>query len=205
MVQNSTNTMTLNGHGQIAADPDLAVIRLGVQTTGYNLSPIQYENAQISQRVIQSIKQLGITDIKTLQYSIDKLYEYENGKQINKGYSVQNILEIKTKNINQAGNIIDTAVNMGSNNVISVSFELSESDLYYKHALNLAVDNAIQKAQAICSNLNIKLNPVPIRIVEGNSSSIPMTQFQRELAATPILPGNITIEAFITADFCYTQ
>lgn len=201
----SKHTMTLTGQGHVAVTPDLAVIRLGVQTTGYNLSQIQTENARISQRIIQALRQAGITDLKTMQYSIDKIYDYVDGKQINKGYSVQNILEIKTNNINQVGNIIDLAVNMGSNIVLSISFELSEPELYYQHALNLAVDNAIQKAKAISTNLHIGLNPIPIRIIEGNTSPIPMQQFQRDIAATPIVPGNLRIEAIVTADFFYSE
>ena len=200
------HAMTLTGLGHVMATPDLAVIRLGVQTTGYNLSEIQPENAQISQRVIQALRQAGITEIKTIQYSIDKVYEYEAGKQIDKGYSVRNILEIKTSNIDQVGNIIDTAVTMGSNIVISISFELSDPELYYEQALNLAVDNAIQKAKTISTNLHVRLNPIPIRIIEGSSDSpFPRQQLQYDVAATPILPGDLKIEAFVTADFFYTK
>lgn len=202
---NSHYTMTLTGQGHVTAAPDLAVIHLGVETTGYQLAKIQSENAQISQRVIQALSQAGITDIKTIQYSINKIYEYEEGKQIDKGYSVQNILEVKTNNIDQAGTLIDTAVNMGANVVTSISFELSEPDVYYQQALNLAVDNAVQKAKSISSSLRIRLNPIPIRLIEGSTMPIPMQQLQSAVAATPIIPGDLIINAFITADFFYTK
>lgn len=196
-------TMTLTGKGYVTATPDLAVIRLGVETTGYNLTQIQSENAQISQRVIQAVSQYEITDIKTVQYLIDKRYEYQDGNQIDKGYSVRHILEIKTGNIDEAGMIIDTAVNMGANIVESVSFELSDPDMYYQHALNLAVDQAMEKAQSISSNIHIRLNPIPIRIVEDSAAPIPMLGFQRADTATPIIPGELRIEASVTADFAY--
>lgn len=196
-------TMTLTGEGQVTTTPDLAVIRLGVQTTGYDLSQIQSENAQISQNVINALKQTGITDIKTIQYSINKIYDYEDDIQIDKGYSVKHILEIKTDNINQVGNILDIAVNMGSNLVESISFELSEPEIFYQQALNLAIDNAIQKAKSISTNLHTKLNPIPVRIIEGNVSPIPMQQFQRESTTTPIVPGELKIEADVTTDFIY--
>lgn len=196
-------TMTLTGKGHVTATPDLAVIRLGVETTGYNLTQIQSENAQISQRVIQAVSQYEITDIKTVQYLIDKRYEYQDGNQIDKGYSVRHILEIKTGNIDEAGMIIDTAVNMGANIVESVSFELSDPDMYYQHALNLAVNQAMEKAQSISSNIHIRLNPIPIRIVEDSAAPIPMLGFQRADTATPIIPGELRIEASVTADFAY--
>lgn len=196
-------TMTLTGRGHVTATPDLAVIRLGVETTGYNLTQIQAENAQISQRIIQAVSQYKITDIKTVQYLIDKKYEYQDGNQIDKGYSVRHILEIKTSNIDEAGIIIDTAVNAGANIVESVSFELSEPEIYYQQALNLAIDNAMEKAQAISANIHIRLNPIPIRIIEDSAAPVPMLGFQRTDTATPIIPGELRIEAVVTADFSY--
>ncbi len=111
LTDDSKRIMTLTGQGHVFAVPDTAVIRLGVQTTGDNLALIQSENARKIQGVIQVLKQLGVTDIKTFQYTIDKNYEYENGKQIDKGYTVRNILEIRTNNLQSVGNIIDSAVN----------------------------------------------------------------------------------------------
>ncbi len=200
-----TSTMTLFGQGHVSTTPDLAVIRLGVQTTGSNLSQIQPENAQITQRVIQALLEANITDIRTIQYTIDKVYEYEDGRQIDKGYAVQNILEIRTNQIEQVGSIVDTAVNMGANVVSSISFVLSEPELYYKQALNLAVEDAIQKAKAISATLHVRLNPIPIRIIEGSTLPAPMQKLQFDVATTPIISGDISIEAFITADFLYTK
>lgn len=203
LTDDSKRVMTLTGQGHVFAVPDTAVIRLGVQTTGENLALIQSENARKIQGVIQVLKQLGVTDIKTFQYTIDKNYEYENGKQIDKGYTVRNIIEIRTNNLQGVGNIIDSAVNAGSNAVELISFDVSNQDYYYKHALNLAVMNAVDKAKSISMNLGIKADLIPIHIAENSSLAVPMQQFQREYAKTPILPGNIKIEAMITADFEY--
>lgn len=197
------NVMTLTGQGAVTATPDLAVIRLGVQTTGYNLSRIQSDNAQVNQNIIQALNQAGYTDIRTAQYTIDKAYDYQDGNQIDKGYTVRNLLEIRTNNVSQVGAIIDTAVEMGANIVESISFEVSNPQLYYQRALNLAVNDAMQKAKSIADNLRIRLISIPSRIVENSASPAPVQEFQR-LAATTILPGNLNIEAFITADFLYS-
>lgn len=199
----SNYTMTLTGKGQVTATPDLAVIRLGVETTGYNPPQIQLENAQISQRVIQAVSQYEIKDIKTVQYLIDKKYEYQDGNQIDQGYSVRHILEIKISNIDEVGEIIDTAVNMGANIVESVSFELAEPEIYYQHALNLAINQAMEKARSVSTNIHIQLNPIPIRIIEDSAAPVPMMGFQRADTTTPIVPGELRIEASVTADFSY--
>jgi len=196
-------SMTLTGQGQVTAVPDMAVIRLGVQLTGSDLASVQSQNAQMSQDVLDALRRMGITDIKTFQYSIDKYYEYDNGTPIDKGYTVRNILEIKTRDMDLLGNIIDTAVDAGANVVDLISFEVSNPEYYYQRALNLAVMDAIEKAKSISNNLGIQVEPIPTKITESSSMPRPPQPFQRELAATPIVPGNVTIEANITAEFVY--
>jgi len=48
-----------------------------------------------------------------------------DGRQIDRGYLVRNILEIKTNNIEATGNIIDASVNAGANIVELISFDVS--------------------------------------------------------------------------------
>ncbi|NLK64541.1 MAG: SIMPL domain-containing protein, partial [Tissierellia bacterium] len=85
-------TMTLTGHGEMDISPDTVIIRLGVETSGEDLSRIQAENTRLSQSLFQALQRMGITNIKTIQYSIDRIYDYEDGRQIDRGYSVRNIL-----------------------------------------------------------------------------------------------------------------
>ncbi len=201
------NNMTLTGKGQISVVPDVALIRLGVQTTGENLEEVQAENALLSQEVLEALREMGITDIRTIQYNIEKLYAYENDRRVDKGYSVRNILQIKLSDISQAGAVIDAAVSSRANVVEFITFEVSNQDSYYQEALNIAVDNAIDKALSIAENLGVPVNPIPIQITENSSVAIPFsTSFdmrERAIASTPIEPGNYQIEASVTVEFLY--
>ncbi len=196
--------MTLTGRGQVTALPDLAVIRLGVRTEGKNLAEAQSLNAEISQTVLTGLQQLGVTDIKTHQYLIDKLYDYEDNRRIDRGYSVSNIFEIRTEQLAMVGTLIDQAVMSGANVVDFISFEVSEPDYYYQQALNLAIQNAMQKAKSITVNLGISEDPLLINITENTATPVPFRQTfaaRGELAATPIEPGTIQIEAIVTTEF----
>lgn len=195
--------MTLLGQGKVTAIPDLAVLRLGVQTNGDNLADVQYENATITQAVLEGLRQMGVSDIKTFQYSIDKLYDFVDGNRIDRGYTVRNILEIHTNQMDQVGALIDNAVANGANVVDFISFEVSEPDFYYQQALNLAVLNAIQKAKSIAVNLGYPEDPVPTSITENSIAPTPYRQPYSlgEVAATPIEPGSKDIQASVTVDF----
>jgi len=121
-------SMTLTGQGQVTVEPDVAVIHMGVQSTGDDLAVVQAQNAQLSQAVLNALQQMGITDIKTFQYTIDKNYDYVNGTQIDRGYTVRTIFQIKTDDMELIGDFIDKAVNSGANVVDLNSFEVSKPD-----------------------------------------------------------------------------
>ena len=199
------HAMILNGTGQVTAMPDIAVIRLGVQTNGEDLAVVQQENAQLSQAVLAAIESMGITDIKTYQYTINKVYEYQDGKQIDKGYTVRNIFEIRTSNLEQVGELIDVSVEAGANVVDLIDFEVSDTNAYYNEALNNALDNAFEKARSITANIGVLLNPVPTKITENTITPIPFRNLSmREAAyATPIEAGTKQIEASVVVEFSY--
>ncbi|MDD3174286.1 MAG: SIMPL domain-containing protein [Herbinix sp.] len=204
--QSQNRKMTFTGRGQVSVNPDLAIIRLGVQTTGEDVTAAQSENAKISSQILAALKELGVTDIKTYQYQIEKLYDYENGTKIDRGYSVRNIMEIRTGNMGQVGVIIDTAVYNGANVVDLISFEVSHPDMYYQQALNLAIRNAYQKAKTVSTGLRIMFDPVPILITENSLQPIPYTPTYalREGAyTTPIESGSKQIEASVTVEYVY--
>ncbi len=196
-------SMTLTGKGQVTAVPDMAVIRLGVESTGSDLSSVQQRNAMVSQAVLSALHRLGISDVKTFQYTVDKFYEYDNGTPVFRGYTVRNILELRTDQMKQLGGIVDTAVNAGANVVDLISFEVADPGRYYRQALNQAVSDAIEKAKSISRGLGVPIEPIPVSITETSTMSRPPQPFQREIAATPIVPGTLTIEAGISAEFLY--
>lgn len=200
------NTMTLIGQGQVTFDPDLAIIRLGVQTTGQNANSTQAENSKVSNAVLQALKQTDIASIKTYQYIIDKVYDFENGNRVDKGYLVRNTLEITTNRLEQVGLIIDTAVNYGANFVELIEFGSSNPDIYYQQALNLAVMNAIQKANSISKQLDIVAKPVILHIIETSSTPFPTSQFrtvQEGGLITPIEPGQKQVNAQVSVEFSF--
>ncbi|MBH1941793.1 SIMPL domain-containing protein [Mobilitalea sibirica] len=201
------NTMTLIGKGQVTALPDIAIVRLGVQTNGTSLTELQQENAELSQAILQALRQMGVTDIKTDQYTIDRVYDYDEGVRVDRGYSVRNIFEITLSDMSMVGPVIDTAVNYGANLVEFISFEISNTDFYYQQALNLAILNAFEKAKSIAENsLQTHMDPKPIQITENSTQPIPFRQYNtaREGSyTTPVEPGKKQIEASVTVEFVY--
>lgn len=207
--KNETNTLRVQGKGNVNASPDTANIVLGVETENTDLKIAQNENAIISTRIINSLKSIGISEknINTDSYLIQPQYDFVDGRQVFRSYKVTNSMRIVTKAINNVGVIVDTATANGSNIVSTINFSLSDAAPYYRRALNLAVKDAITKARDISNNLGVLLDDIPITVIENNTNYIPGIQGKTlaATAATPIMPGQIEIIATITATFNYSD
>jgi Uncharacterized conserved protein len=200
--------MNINGKGSVMTEPDIAIVSLGVITENKELKAAQEENAAKSTEVINSLINSGIEekDIKTEAYTINPEYDYVEGKQIFRGYKVTHTFKVTIKDIKKVGEIIDAAVSSGANVVNNITFTISNPSIYYKKALNLAIDDAIKKAKSIESNLEITVNRIPISITEEGQSYTPMAEkalYSAPTSATPIKEGQIEIIANIKAVFIY--
>lgn len=196
------------GEGRVRVQPDTAVVTLGVSTENMQLSMAQQENAARMRRVIDVLRSMGIDakDIQTQSYVIEPQYDYIEGKQVFRGYRVINILSVKIKDLDKVGVIIDASVNAGANIVNNINFIVSNSSEYYKEALRLAIKDGQSKALVIGNELKVRLNPIPVKVVEQVNSDrvppLPMVLKAAE-AVTPIESGEIEIVARVEADFIY--
>lgn len=200
--------MSINGNGRVMAEADIASVSLGVMTENKELKVAQEENAVKSTQVLNSLKNNGIEekDIKTESYTINSEYDYVEGKQVFRGYKVTHTFKVTIKDLKKVGEIIDAAVSSGANVVNNVIFTVSNPSIYYRQALNLAIDDAIKKAKSVEAKLEITLNKIPINIIEGGQGPIPVTEkafYSAPSAHTPIKEGQIEISANIKAIFVY--
>lgn len=197
------------GEGELILPPDIASVNLGVITEMKELIPAQQQNSAEVTKVINAIKTLGIpqNSIQTSDYRIDTEYDYEQGKQLFRGYKVTHLLQVKMEEISLVGKVVDTAVQNGANFVSNIQFSLKNKDGYYLQALALALNNASEKAKTIATTIHVTLNPTPTSVVESGSN-VPPIHYQADALAkgfssTPIEPGQLKIKAVISAEFHY--
>ncbi|MEI2400821.1 SIMPL domain-containing protein, partial [Paenibacillus phytohabitans] len=186
-----------------------STITLGVITESSTVSTAQNENNQITNKVIQALIGLGIPNknIKTVDFRIEVLYDYENSKQTLRGYRVVHMLQISDVDMQATGSVVDTAVQNGANTVTSIHFTVSNPQVYYAKALENAVADAGRKARTIANGLGVQLQEIPLHIKELSQQSPPIpfqtAMFAKSEATTPIQPGELTITARIEATFSY--
>lgn len=204
------NLLRLEGSGSVMAPPDLANIFLGVISEDNKLTEAQLENTEKMNSVINSILQLGVSEknIKTENYSVDPQYDFVEGKQIFRGYRVTSNIRVTVSNMGTIGKIIDKAIESGANVVYNVNFSLSDRDIYYRKALSLALEDAVEKAKSIEKTLDVVVNATPVEIVEvGGENFQPREAYSIKAPAsqTPIMSGQIEVTAKVNVSFRYSE
>ena len=200
------NRFNMIGEGEVYVRPDMAEVVIGVITEDMDIKLAQEENTKISNKVIESIRQIGIDlkDIQTQEYNINIKNDYVDGKQVFRGYEVRNNLRVLVRDIDKIGEVIDTAVANGANNIGNINFLVSEENKVYLSALKLAIKDAQDKAMVMAGSLNVRLDVVPIKITEQAVNRIaPMHVVYKASASAPIEPGQYSVKANIEAIFQY--
>ncbi|WP_066060655.1 SIMPL domain-containing protein [Neobacillus soli] len=199
----------VTGEGELAVQPDTASINIGVITEKKELVAAQQENSLEATKVINSLLALGILQnhLQTFDYRIESNYDFDQGKQIFRGYKITHILQVKIEDLSMVGKVVDTAVQNGVNYVANVKFTVKNEDSFYRQALVLALNNATEKAKTIASTLNVTLLATPSLVVEVGSTVQPFYHqpetMVKGLSSTQFEPGQIVVKANIAAEFHY--
>ena len=195
---------------------DMVRVYLGYTNQGTNAKIVQEENARVMENVINAIKGEGISsnDISTQSFAMYPIRDYKITNAPITSYQAINILEIKIKNIENAGTVIDSATSGGANKIDNIIFVFSdekEKELKEK-ALKEATNNVKKKADVIASQLGLKLaKPIHISttfdyqpLYKYNYYGTYISGASAEASSsTQIAPSELTMSATISASFSF--
>ena len=192
----------VNGHGEVNAAPDIAILQLGISAQRASVAEAQSEAVTAMDKVMTALKQGGVADkdIQTQYFSIQQVTRWDQDKQqeIVIGYRVSNMVVAKIREIAKTGSIIDTVAEAGGDliRIDNISFSIDDPSQYRKEARDKAMADARTKAEQLASLSGVKLGK-PTYISESISYPVyPSTVRMAEAApapVTPISPGEMKI------------
>jgi len=167
----STRSIQVTGVAVVNVTPDRALIKLGVQSNGRYAKDAQAKNSATINKVVRSLKSLGIEskDIVTDWYTIEPLYEDYDSLYI-KGYRIYNIIEITVRDVGGTNDAIVAAFQAGANQVVDVQFYTTDLRKYRDQAREMAMKAAQEKADALAETAGSGVNCV-LSIHENTRSS----------------------------------
>lgn len=206
----ASRTINVSGTGRVSLTPDLVTMQLGVDIRNEDLGAAQQEAAATMERLISALRDAGIAerDIQTSGYSIWLEYDYNKNPQTVVGYHVAHNVTVKVRDIDRAGETIETAVANGATVVNGIWFGLSDPTEATRQARELAVADARAKAEELARLTGSTLGPVQT-ITEGYSmpgDPIPYPVAERAAydtagAAPPITPGETEVTLTVHVSF----
>ncbi len=200
-------SITASGKGEVMVTPDTAYINVGVTTQNADAKMASDLNSAKMNALFDAVKAVGIADedIKTVNYSINPMYDYSNSKPTITGYTASNIVRITVRDIQSVSSVIDAAVAAGSNDIQNISFDLLDKSQAYADALTAAVNDAKSKVDVMAAAVGITQTS-PLTIVESSTTSYPIYNSAPKLMAdmaeaTPISQGQMSITANVTVEY----
>ncbi|HZU77836.1 MAG TPA: SIMPL domain-containing protein [Dehalococcoidia bacterium] len=202
------NTVTVQGEGIVSAPPDTAVVRLGVQVQAASVADARGQSAAAAQAVIAAAKADGVADqdIQTVQLTINPVYNTVSGQQVLTGYRAENVLQIKVRNLNNAGQVIDDAAAAGGNATIvqGIAFTIDDPSPLAHQARLLAIQDAQNKANDYATAVGLTVGRA-VQIIEQTSPAPPPVPLAAPAAAasvgTPVQGGTLQVKVDVTVSF----
>jgi len=200
-------TIAVEGRGEVYVKPDVAMVVFSVKNEAETVADAIQANSQKMNEVISSVKTQGVEakDLKTISFNLYPRYEYEEeylvrreGKRVLVGYEVIQSLEVKIKDIENIGNVIQEATNAGANQMGALSFTIDDENKHQEEAKRLAIEEAKNKAKQLASQLGVEL--LGIKSFSESISGIAPGRYKAsadmlEIASPNIEVGQNRIEA----------
>ncbi|HKU49925.1 MAG TPA: SIMPL domain-containing protein [Nitrososphaera sp.] len=230
----TTSTVSTSGSATTKVQPDKFSVTVGVETNGTTAEEAADKNSDLMDRVIAALKELGISDdqISTSNYSVYPVYSTVikdvNACRVMEGYPIppecysdQTIVAYKAVNSVtvtldtdngdvDAGEVIDTAIEAGANNVNGVYFFISQErqNEVRDSLITDAIDSARHRADIAADAVGMEVTGV--QSINLNDIYFPI--FSRGLAEpavsdsisarpTPIMPGEQEITNTVNVVF----
>lgn len=203
-------SITVSGRGDVVATPDRATITFRVETRAESASTASRDNARLQESVLGALRGAGIesADLSTSGYSLHPEQSWDPETRTSRviGYVASNSVQVRVRQIEQVGDLIDRAIAAGSNGVGNLQFSSSRSAELRREALAAAVASACSDAEVMAAAAGGSVGRL-LEMTSGQSIQPPqpMMMMDRsgvamaESSITPIEPGELTIWAFVTA------
>ena len=210
--ENSIKLISVSGQGKIRTAPDTAYVDLGVITEAPTAKAAAQANTEAMNKVVNAVKTFGIQKefIKTSNYRVEPVYRYDTHGEppALTGYKVYNTINVTTNLLDKLGQIIDAAVDNGSNNVGGIRFGLKDEDATVQQAIQKAMENARAKADTAARAAGVRIKGVHTVKVETQTPPPRYVGYEKSIGqaagardATPIESGEVDVIVNVSVDY----
>ena len=220
LASGASTGISVVGESTISVKPDIAILDIGVETFAESVALARQSAAQEMGSVISALKKQGVddSDIQTNRLNISPSYDYEEimvrgkrtGRQVLTGYFVNNVVKVRIRALEKAGEVIDRTASAGGDSIRinGISFTVDDLSPYKVLLRKAAVEDSLVKANHYATESGVTLGPL-ISLSETIAPAI--QSFQKDMAfgmramsesmPTSVSGGELDIHHSIQATF----
>jgi len=205
-------TVIVSGSGEVAAEPDLAHVTLGVEAREPTLAEARARVAATVERVLGLTRELRIDPkfVSATRVQIQPEYSWndQDRKRVLLGYLVSRQVHVELRDLEQLGALLERAVDLGVNQVNDPVLDSSRRKTLEREAMSRAVEDARLNAETLARAAGARLGAV--RSLNGSMSGPPLPMYRLGAAmadAAPpapeatYQPGDMKFGAQVSAEF----
>jgi uncharacterized protein YggE len=195
----------VSGVGEVDVVPDMARIGLEVRREGPDAAALKPELDTVTRAVLELTRELGVADrdVTAAQVTVYPRYTNRNGEPVVDGVTATRTIAVTLRDLDRVGDLVNGALKRGVNGVAGVELDASKRKELERSALDLAIADAIAKAEHVAAQFGVRLGPLVDASTSAPAWPRPMmdAMAMESRAASDFEPGQLTIRTEISASF----
>lgn len=210
MADSPPRLIAVQGLSKIELEPNRAILALEIKQVRNSVDEARQGVSSTLNKVVTALNQHGITDkhIEKNQIWQGPNYQWENNKQVLKGYSASVQIKATLDNLEQLAKLADALAKLNDTTLQNTAFTRSDEEKLQLEQRRLALLNARQKATDMLAVYNETLGPVltirdaetPAPIAYGKVEMRAMSM-AADGGAEPASWQKVTVSATVQVEF----
>ncbi len=220
VVGTANSGIWVTGQATLEIPADIAQVSIGVESRETTVAEARQNAAAAMDSVLAAIRAHGVADddIVTSYFNIqpqtiwievtDSIGRHSEPRII--GYIVNNTVQVIVRDIDNLGDVVDTAATAGGDliRINSIQFTVDDPSVFGEQIREMAAADALAKADLYARVMGVTLGPVVYLTELGNSVPMARAAPLAEMAAmdmsfarTPISAGDVNLSVSVQVVF----
>lgn len=206
----SSDLITVTGRGTARGNPDMANVTVGVNVSNAEIGQAVEESNQTIEEITSALVGLGVEQahIQTSNFNIwpEEVFDRETGQNTGERiYHVDSTIHIRIEAIDMVGQILETAIESGANNVYGLSFGIQDPSTLAEEARAGAIGDARNRAEQIAQELGVELGQVVTATEVSGAQVVPVMEAAMGMGGgagePPISEGELAVSVMMEVAF----
>ena len=168
--------VSVTGQGEVQAEPDQAIVTLGVESRKPRLEDARAEVSKTVDAVLKLTRDLKIDQkyVRSTRINVQPEYNWDNNARERNliGYYVSRQIEVDLRDLDKLGTLLEKSTDLGVNQMGDPRLESSKRRDLERSALAKAVEDARLNAETVAKAAGARLGAA--RTISASSGYVPV-------------------------------